>query len=276
MLKVIKHSYGGYLIITPSKKLYIWDTGLNRRTVQWLIPYALKYIQPVETNIIISHWHDDSHTQGLPSLINKYKRLNLTKIYTSGVYSNQRPDDLKTKDESLELLDRIGMAENYVKAGDIIEDSDLLIEVLAPSANIDGDIVIPGNYTDNPNSVGSVVARFEYGNSSVLMTGDRDTAMLTPALSGAREPQSTILQAPHHGLRNDINQEIVDMVNPELVVMSHHPSAGDTQQWLSDQNIDSIRVGPGCKNPVSISVSADGTFGFEEIYSFVPFPRMRV
>ncbi|NMA95299.1 MAG: hypothetical protein GX974_04595 [Clostridiales bacterium] len=44
VLRVINHSYGGYIFITPSNRAFIWDTGHLERTKKWLLPL----ISPLE------------------------------------------------------------------------------------------------------------------------------------------------------------------------------------------------------------------------------------
>lgn len=273
-MEIIKWTYGSYLIVTPSKRVFIWDTGLENVARNWSLPYILRHIRPIQTDIIISHWHHDTHTAALPRLLANDERLKFGELYTSGVYSSQRPEDIPTKDASLAALTNLAKDPKFIKRGDKINDQDLTIEILSPCSDIQGDIDTPGEYTDNPNRVGAVVAKFTFGDFSLLMTGDRGQQMLTDTLSLAANANATVMQAPHHGAIGDISQDHIDIVQPELVVFSSAPqTSNDTKEFLENQDIDVIRMGPLYAKPLKITANFDGSYTTKRLFWTVPYPR---
>ena len=70
-------------------------------------------------------------------------------------------------------------------------------------------------------NTGSIVARLEYGKTSVLLTGDSPIAIESYLVSLNKEDlKSTILKLGHHGSRTSSSQEFVEAVNPDMAIIS--------------------------------------------------------
>ena len=265
-MRIIKYAYGGYLFIMPNKEVFLWDGGMEYEARMWAIPY-LKSIDVSEISIIISHWHNDTHTNSIGAYIENFK---IKKIYTSGVYANERPTDIPTKDLILSLMAKYKYSFSYVKAGDIIPHPEVTIDVLSPHPDIPNDLTEVGSYSTSGNHQGSLMARFSYGDFSILMTGDRGDLPptwnpLSEALALATTPiQSTIMQLPHHGSKADIDtpSNALDFVNPHTVIVSNlHPN---TKDWATGKGYGVLYVevfAPAQeRKPLEIVAKRDGTF----------------
>lgn len=265
-MKIIKYAYGGYLFIMPNKEVFVWDGGMDYEARVWAIPY-LKMMGVSEISIIISHWHNETHTNSVGAYIENFK---IKKIYTSGVYANERPTDIPTKDLILSLMAKYKYSFSYVKAGDIIPHPEVTIDVLSPHPDIPNDLTEVGSYSTSGNHQGSLMARFSYGDFSILMTGDRGNLPaswnpLSEALELATTPiQSSIMQLPHHGSHRDIDtpSNALDFVNPNTVIISNlYPG---TRDWAIQKGYKVIYVDvviPAQEiKPLEITANKNGTF----------------
>ena len=67
----------------------------------------------------------------------------------------------------------------------------------------------------------SLIARIEYGNTSILFTGDAEIAEEeSVAASWGVKLQSTVLKAGHHGSYTSSTREFLDLVQPKYCVIS--------------------------------------------------------
>ena len=253
-MRFIKFDYGGALVVTPSNRYIVIDTGpANRGTRKRLFPIMYYMLAPFKTvteiDVIITHWHYSTHTQGLKHLIDGTP-FRVNNLYNSGVYSTDREPDEEWKNEMINLLDKKGGKEIYVKYGDTIEDDDLKIDILSPHATIKQDKHEPGSYTDNPNSVGAVITRFQYGDFALIHPGDRggnytwnteDNEMegdplslsLKIAKSDGYNLESTVMHNSHHSTSIAYwPDEMLNIVKPKVAILSHHENSDDVHEHL--------------------------------------------
>ena len=66
----------------------------------------------------------------------------------------------------------------------------------------------------------SLVTRLALGNVSFLLTGDVETVGEAALIRSGHLQPTTILKAAHHGAKTSTSQELLDKVNPTLVVIS--------------------------------------------------------
>jgi competence protein ComEC len=115
-----------------------------------------------------------------------------------------------------ELLSTAAIPVVCPRRGDIIQLGNLELEVLHPSDPV-------GQYTDENNA--SIVIRLEYGNVSFLFTGDVETTGELEILSELADYASElldvdILKIAHHGSKTSSSDAFLDMVTPEVAVIS--------------------------------------------------------
>ncbi len=271
-------------IETREHHVYLVDAGSTskKKTGQYQIIPWLKYIgtRSVE-GIFITHW-DEDHISALGELLewSKSSRVKIRRIFLP---------DVALKDEVLEtLLQQIEEAEvsvEYLSAGEHMTDGALQISCLHPYAK-----KVPEDRND-----ASLVLRLSQGDFQMLLTGDLEKSgedwlveQARPAVEqtqpagqeqalpcapstqpAAQNPlRCTILDAGHHGASNATGEALLDLAQPELVLIScgknnryGHPAPETLKRleergirWYSTAEVGAIQVHVG-KKKVKIETS---------------------
>lgn len=274
-------------IETREHHVYLVDAGSTskKKTGQYQIIPWLKYIgtRSVE-GIFITHW-DEDHISAVGELLewSKSSRVKIRRIFLP---------DVALKDEVLEtLLQQIEEAEvsvEYLSAGEHMTDGALQISCLHPYAK-----KVPEDRND-----ASLVLRLSQGDFQMLLTGDLEKSgedwlveQVRPAVEqpqpAAREQalpcapstqpaaqnplRCTILDAGHHGASNATGEALLDLAQPELVLIScgknnryGHPAPETLKRleereirWYSTAEVGAIQVYVG-KKKVKIETSRSG------------------
>lgn len=271
-------------IETREHHVYLVDAGSTskKKTGQYQIIPWLKYIgtRSVE-GIFITHW-DEDHISAVGELLewSKSSRVKIRRIFLP---------DVALKDEVLEtLLQQIEEAEvsvEYLSAGEHMTDGALQISCLHPYAK-----KVPEDRND-----ASLVLRLSQGDFQMLLTGDLEKSgedwlveqarpaveQPHPATQGQALPcapstqlaaqnplRCTILDAGHHGASNATGEALLDLAQPELVLIScgknnryGHPAPETLKRleergirWYSTAEVGAIQVHVG-KKKVKIETS---------------------
>ena len=274
-------------IETREHHVYLVDAGSTskKKTGQYQIIPWLKYIgtRSVE-GIFITHW-DEDHISAVGELLewSKSSRVKIRRIFLP---------DVALKDEVLEtLLQQIEEAEvsvEYLSAGEHMTDGALQISCLHPYAK-----KVPEDRND-----ASLVLRLSQGDFQMLLTGDLEKSgedwpveqarpaveQPHPATQGQALPcapstqlaaqnplRCTILDAGHHGASNATGEALLDLAQPELVLIScgknnryGHPAPETLKRleergirWYSTAEVGAIQVHVG-KKKVKIETSRIG------------------
>lgn len=274
-------------IETREHHVYLVDAGSTskKKTGQYQIIPWLKYIgtRSVE-GIFITHW-DEDHISAVGELLewSKSSRVKIRRIFLP---------DVALKDEVLEtLLQQIEEAEvsvEYLSAGEHMTDGALQISCLHPYAK-----KVPEDRND-----ASLVLRLSQGDFQMLLTGDLEKSgedwlveQVRPAVEqpqpaaqeqalpcapstqpAAQNPlRCTILDAGHHGASNATGEALLDLAQPELVLIScgknnryGHPAPEMLKRleereirWYSTAEVGAIQVYVG-KKKVKIETSRSG------------------
>lgn len=211
------------LIRSPEGKTALVDAGPDNGVMKVLQKEGVDRIDLV----ITSHHHAD-HIGGMKAVIEKYK----PKVYVDAGSTHTSA----TYKKLLEAVNAAGCQLAQPKA-----DSERKIGL--------GSVALllfpqpPQNNDENNNSVG---IRLEYGDFSVLLTGDSEANERSWWLSNADASLCrpvTILKAAHHGSYTGTNLTWLRATKPELVVIScgkdnkfHHPHK-ETLDLLEAQRI---------------------------------------
>lgn len=249
-------------IETREHHVYLVDAGSTskKKTGQYQIIPWLKYIgtRSVE-GIFITHW-DEDHISAVGELLewSKSSRVKIRRIFLP---------DVALKDEVLEtLLQQIEEAEvsvEYLSAGEHMTDGALQISCLHPYAK-----KVPEDRND-----ASLVLRLSQGDFQMLLTGDLEKSgedwLVEQARPAVEQPQPaaqnplrcTILDAGHHGASNATGEALLDLAQPELVLIScgknnryGHPAPETLKRleergirWYSTAEVGAIQVQVGKK-----------------------------
>jgi competence protein ComEC len=208
------------LIQLPDGETILIDSGdRGAPTVELLRRYGVKELSLV----IATHPHSD-HIGEMRDVMRAFKVL---EFWDSG-FSHTT----KTYGDMLQEIKDRGIKFSTPKRGDQQSFGSVLVEVLNPGADFSD---------DEPNNA-SVVIKLSYGQRSFLFTGDaeitgpRDSARRAGAwgemMAAEREMlRADVLKASHHGSSNGTNREVLDSVQPSIVIVScaagneyHHPN----------------------------------------------------
>ena len=242
-------------IETREHHVYLVDAGSTskKKTGQYQIIPWLKYIgtRSVE-GIFITHW-DEDHISAVGELLewSKSSRVKIRRIFLP---------DVALKDEVLETLlqqiEEANVSVEYLSAGEHMTDGALQISCLHPYAK-----KVPEDRND-----ASLVLRLSQGDFQMLLTGDLEKSgedwLVEQARPATQNPlRCTILDAGHHGASNATGEALLDLAQPELVLIScgknnryGHPAPETLKRleergirWYSTAEVGAIQVQVGKK-----------------------------
>lgn len=158
---------------------------------------------------IFTHPHED-HIGGAEKILQNYKVENVlipdyeatTKVYT----------------KMLEAIDENGSNVEVIEAGENFEFSigELTAKILAPI-----------QFDNNPNNA-SIVTRVDYGETSIMFTGDAEGVrdddpeklILEKYKNNLEILDCDIYKLGHHGSKTSSSQEFLDAMTPEITIIS--------------------------------------------------------
>jgi competence protein ComEC len=244
-------------IVTPNRKKILIDGGINKRAFGFL---AWKYRfdkggPPVDIDLLALSHADGDHIDGLTPII-LHPRINVRKIIHNGIAVfkdgtfgtilgklDTSKKYLVTRHDSLDDLNGLALSDSFDKwrqavanertpynavdstTGVIdIGDPDITIEVLGPRLDVyKGKPVYRWLNGEAPTINGhSVVLRLNYGDVSVLFSGDLNSdgaknLLEDPSLS--HKLDAHVLKSPHHGSQ-DFYRPFLVAVRPQISVIS--------------------------------------------------------
>lgn len=187
------------LIKTENNKIILIDAGNGQKDV--LTKYLLSRNIKKVNYILISHF-DLDHCGGTFDLFGKIKIENI-------IISKQVK-------ETEELINILKLSKKYniniiqVHKGDkIIVDKNTEINILYPGKNL--------KYNDFNNN--SIVAKFNYNNFSILLTGDVEESEEDLIKMYGKKLKSDILKISHHGAKKTTSEELLKMVMPKIALI---------------------------------------------------------
>jgi competence protein ComEC len=235
------------LVELPGGEIMVVDTGFATPSLdcgeQLVAPFLWrKGITQIDT-LVLTH-PDADHTGGAPFLIENFRVGRLVLADYEGVPSGLLP--------ILHAVEKKRVPVKTVSAGDVLADENRVrIEVLNPPRNFDRE--------DFSNNEASIVLRISYGETSFLLTGDAEKKALRLMTGSGKRLMSRVLKAPHHGLASSFQKGFVELVKPEVVVVS-----GSAYRANSTMQTRVARYAPLCKMTFNthdhgaITIESDG------------------
>ncbi len=205
-------------------------------------------------SLVLTHPHID-HTRAVLAVLEKYPPLNAVtdgRDSGSGKYGQRRlrryveageatadpSDDVGFDEVSVDEIPAASGLTNGVIDPINCESADPEIKALWGRVSSD-----PGwgkKYGklrfDNENNH-SVVLRVDFGEASILLTGDIEDVAITDLCAmyeGSDLLDVDVLRVSHHGSKNGTTEELLDAVSPELALISMGPADRETQ-WTAWQ-----------------------------------------
>jgi competence protein ComEC len=106
-------------------------------------------------------------------------------------------------------------------------------------ASLNGDAAIARTHNNS-----SMVLRFSFGSTSILFTGDIESAGERAMIENRGELHATILKVPHHGSASSSTAAFIAAVHPEAAVISdgylnnfHFPAAAVVERYIEARTI---------------------------------------
>lgn len=168
-----------------------------------------------EINLMISSHNHADHLVGLIDVLEKYQ---VNEVWTSGAIHTT-----ETYKKFLQAVDRSGAKIKSCRAeGDchLSKTTDSQISILYPIDDLTG--IRPENQNN-----ASLVARFEYGQTSILLPGEIEKKAELEIVqyydvgANGRSPLSAdILQSPHQGSHSSSTSDFLQTINPADVLIA--------------------------------------------------------
>ena len=181
--------------------------------------------------VFITHPHED-HVGGIVNIINNFQ---IGKIIVP--YINQT----KIVNKKYKELINKGGNENYQLEFANTADKYYLEDV---EINVINNFLYQGNNINNY----SIILKVNYGQNSILMTGDAEKQIEKKLLQTSENLKATILKIGHHGSKNATTNEFIDAIKPQYALIScglnniyNHPNK-ETIEKLNNQNVKIYRT----------------------------------
>ncbi len=222
------------LIISPEGKTVLvdaGDTGRGKLILEALNRYNVKQLD----YFIATHAHAD-HIGGADEVINATKVLN---VIDSGVVppsrsSNEngnknakartsgRSTELPTTKSYLDFLEAVKKNDSHYEKAVPGQKYDLgggaILTVLAPiEPFFTKDQLRSGGNEPNANSV---VVRLDYGEFSMLLTGDAEAQTEERMMNKGAQLEAKVLKVGHHGSKYATSENFLKSVRPEIALIS--------------------------------------------------------
>jgi len=250
------------LICLPNKKTFLIDTGPKEGLLiqesdpgkvvseidagkEVIVPFLQKNNIMIE-GIIITHPHSDHFGGALSILDNGF----IPRWFIDNGIETTHP----VYYELLQRLKEKKVQYSVAKLGKLNLDPNVDIEILAPVQMYQADNV------DRAENNSSVVIKLTYGNFSVLFTGDIEIFAELDLLEYEEKLRSTVLKVPHHGSFTSSSEPFLDMVSPEVAIIScgrGNPFGHPHQDTIDKLNKRGIKIYRTDQNE-NITILTDG------------------
>jgi len=193
---------GDAILIRNGTTEIVIDAGADGRLLLSRLGLHIPFWDRTIETVIATH-SDRDHIGGFPSLFRSYTVL--------AALTNGYRDDTESEKLFFDAIEKDGARHESIRAG---------TEIILPNGG--GKFVVehPSPYgrplSDKESNEGSIVARFIYGESSMLLTGDlpREESFLP------LEQPVDILKVAHHGSRFSTSDIFLQKIRPKEAIIS--------------------------------------------------------
>ena len=172
--------------------------------------------------VFVSHFHED-HAYGIKELIEQNFRI-------EGLYISKEESQTDLRSEILELAGEHSIPVYWLSGDEQLEFGKVKYSILWPVTKMDS--------AELNNQ--SMVIRADYGESSVLFTGDIEAPAERALVSSAGDDIETdVLKIPHHGSKGAVYDKFFDNCSAEFAIIS----VGENNQYgaPSDDMLECLR-----------------------------------
>jgi competence protein ComEC len=201
---------GDAIFIDGPEKQILIDGGPDSTVLEKLSASMLPWDRSIDA-VIVTHPHAD-HLMGLVPVLERYKVGN---VFHSG-QGYGTPEFFQ--------FQKLAPQEQTLKAGDVIDlGKGATLTALWPDRPYNNEVI------EDPND-GSVVLLLEYGETSMLLTGDAGVA----EEERWNLPHVDVLKIGHHGSRTSTSEELLEMATPDTAIIS---VAAENEYGLPDEDV---------------------------------------
>ena len=210
-VKVLDVGQGDAILIRTADEVIFIDTGDVDEHPKLEAALKRENIKTVD-KLIITHPHAD-HLGGASVIFKNCE--------VKAVYDNGEPTTTKLYRDYLKTIKAKGIPYKALVDGDVLDfGGGVSFRVLGPTAQM---VKEGGKKNGKPNlNINSIVGRLEYGDFTMLFTGDAEKETEKAVLShhSAAEIKSLVLKAPHHGSKTSSTAAFLKAAAPEAVAIS--------------------------------------------------------
>jgi competence protein ComEC len=215
------------LVTMPDGTTLLVDAGGNmidstRRIGETVVSEYLWWQGLGKIDYVLATHADADHIEGLNDVV---------KNFSVGVaLIARRPADDPEFGKFSQTLARTKTHSETIEAGDVIHFGDVTVTVLWP----------PGVGEKSTNN-DSIVLRIEYGERSILLTGDIEQAAERALVATQQPLRADVIKVPHHGSKTSSTEDFVVATKPQFAVISvgrtsrfGHPHKEVVERWQSN------------------------------------------
>ena len=219
------------VISLPYKTTVLTDTGGTENFSDYnhgeeeFVPYLKFNVLSTIDAALISHFHSD-HAIGMISVMQNFK---VDKLYLP--YHDENDEICK---ELISTAEKSGTNIIYVSDRQTIDFTD----------DLKATVINTSDTAENENlNEKCAVYKFEYGDFSVLFTGDIGNTTENKIISKGYDIDCDVLKVPHHGSKNSSSDEFLEASSPEFAIAGigfnnvHGFPAKETLERYKNHNI---------------------------------------
>ena len=203
---------GDAILFQKSNIQILIDGGPDSKVLQCLSKYMPFWDRTIEL-VILTHPQTDHFT----GLIDVFRRYSIDALLANSVDASSGSYQVLKKDirgMNLKLVN----PKTFMK----INLNDIKISLLNPPELSDhpNQNVLGAFTTKEDLNNFSIVSRFDYKNFTALTTGDMGPNITGRVMETGLIKNITYLKVPHHGSKNGLTKEFLDLINPRVAVIS--------------------------------------------------------
>ena len=214
------------LVTMPDGTTLLVDAGGNtidstRRIGETVVSEYLWWRGLGQIDYVLATHADADHIDGLNDVLKNFT--------VRSVLIARRPTDDPEFSKFSQTLTRTNTPSETIEAGDVIHFGDVAVGVLWPPDTAE-------KSTNND----SIVLRIQFGERSILLTGDIEQATERTLLASQQQLHADVIKVPHHGSKTSSTEGFVAATNPQLAIISvgrnsrfGHPHKEVVERWQS-------------------------------------------
>jgi len=212
------------LVTMPDGTTLLVDGGGNtmdstRRIGETVVSEYLWWRGLGQIDYVLATHADADHIDGLNDVVKNF-------AVRSALIARHPADDPEYT-KFAQTLARTNTHAETIEAGDVIQFGGVVVSVLWPPAG-------GGTSTNND----SIVLRLQYGERSILLTGDIEQAAEQALLISQQQLHADVIKVPHHGSKTSSTEPFVAATKPQFAIISvgrnsrfGHPHTEVVERW---------------------------------------------